>query len=379
MDLLNQEEIINSNSELNLNLNPNPDIENQFGFYAIDIFNYDSPKKQLDHQIKMYISDDFDSFDNSDTNVDKNNLTSLTDLSKSLTDLSDSNSYKVKKSKSYPNDYTGENTFDTSKSIVFFELEKDNIGEKTQEQIQEQIQEKIQEHDYLIDIGKTYSDINSSPKKKLLENETTCEYIKGLFIKIYNYFGLDKVNWMKIINTMISVCLHVFIMVIFEIYFYFNYVVWIEKESFLNEIDRYLGELDTIPLTLVQKDLIKMIINLYPNNSVLLDYLYNEYIKSLSEQKKLLGELLVKACMMGGIVGLFLLVFVLAGLIDRKKIEWKWILIENIFMFMFLGVFEYFFFMKIIMNYSPITDAEIKYYVAKEIFNYFNTTSTGLI
>ncbi len=170
--------------------------------------------------------------------------------------------------------------------------------------------------------------------------------------------------------------MHVFIMVVFEIYFYFNFVVWIEKESFLQEIDKYLGKLDFIPMTTIQKQLIKAAINLNPNNNMILDYLYDQYIKSLSEQKHLLYKLLVKACMMGGVIGMILLICVLAGLTDRKKIKWKWIIVENILMFVFLGVFEYFFFMQIIMNYNPITEAEIKYHVASEIFNYFNSTSS---
>ena len=37
-------------------------------------------------------------------------------------------------------------------------------------------------------------------------------------------------------------------------------------------------------------------------------------------------------------------------------------------MFLFLGIFEYLFFMEIIMNYDPLTDAEIKYYVVNDIY-----------
>ena len=57
------------------------------------------------------------------------------------------------------------------------------------------------------------------------------------------------------------------------------------------------------------------------------------------------------------------------GIYDRTKIKWRWIFVENLLMFLFLGIFEYFFFTTIIMNYNLITDSEIKYYIAKEFFN----------
>ena len=165
-------------------------------------------------------------------------------------------------------------------------------------------------------------------------------------------------------------------MVIFEIYFYFNYVVWIEKDEFLNQIDNYIGELNDMPIDSTQKKLIKYIIS--SNNSKYndyLDYLYNQYINSLSSQKKLLQKLLIKACGMAGIIGILFLFLIITGLFYRKKIKWNWIWIENLLMFVFLGIFEYLFFMNIIMHYNPITDAEVKYYVVDGIIRYFNSTT----
>ena len=41
-------------------------------------------------------------------------------------------------------------------------------------------------------------------------------------------------------------------------------------------------------------------------------------------------------------------------------------------MLLLLGLFEYLFFINIIMNYNPISDAEIKYMMVKGMVNYFN-------
>ena len=103
--------------------------------------------------------------------------------------------------------------------------------------------------------------------------------------------------------------------------------------------------------------------------------LYEQYINSLSVQKRLLNKLLIKACSMAGIVGMIFIFLFMVGLFYRKKIKWNWIWIENVLMFVFLGIFEYFFFMTIILNYNPITDAEVKYYIVDGIITYFNSTS----
>ena len=67
---------------------------------------------------------------------------------------------------------------------------------------------------------------------------------------------------------------------------------------------------------------------------------------------------------MGGIIGFILLVLFGFGLINRKIVKWKWIFIENLLMFLFLGIFEYLFFTNVILHYNPITDDEIKYFIA---------------
>ncbi len=47
--------------------------------------------------------------------------------------------------------------------------------------------------------------------------------------KIVVWFNKYKIEF---INVSMSVFLHVFLMIIFEIYFYFNYVIIIEKQAF---------------------------------------------------------------------------------------------------------------------------------------------------
>jgi hypothetical protein len=163
-------------------------------------------------------------------------------------------------------------------------------------------------------------------------------------------------------------------MIVFEIYFFFNFIVQIEKEEFLKNIQSYLNQLNSLELNEYQKTLINIVITEHLNNKYYLA-LHENYINSLEEQEKKLNQLLNKACGMASIVGLILLLLLFSSLINIKKIKWNWIVVENILMFVFLGIFEYFFFVTIILKYAPITDDEIRYYVADEIIKYFNTTT----
>jgi hypothetical protein len=222
---------------------------------------------------------------------------------------------------------------------------------------------------------------NSDFSNNLIENKSTIKIFTDSIKKIYNcckYFifcNTCTINKIEVLNKFLTICLHIFMMAIFEIYFYFNYVVWIEKNEFLKQINKYFGQLAIIPIDPTQKQAIKYIIN--SDNSkynAYLDDLYKQYINSLTLQKKLLDKLLIKACMMAGTIGIVFMILFIIGLFYRKKIKWNWIWIENLLMFLFLGIFEYFFFMTIIMNYNPITNAELKYYVADGIIKYFNST-----
>ena len=178
----------------------------------------------------------------------------------------------------------------------------------------------------------------------------------------------------NIFNKFISIFLHIFIMIVFEIYFYFNYVINIEKVQFLDKIQQYINEFEhNLNLDQTQKELIKNSFGSKYNNTFLTQ-LYTLYTESLKQQKKLLHHLISKSCKMAGIIGIIIIGLIGFCLWKKHKIKLNWIFIENILMFVLLGIFEYWFFMNIILNYNPITNAEIKYYVANQFVNYLNST-----
>jgi len=165
-------------------------------------------------------------------------------------------------------------------------------------------------------------------------------------------------------------------MIVFEIYFYFNYIILIEKDVFYEQIDNYISELKSSPIDSNKRMIIKYELKKNKKSyQKYLNYLYNQYIDSLKKQQKILHTLLTKSCTIAGIVSIILFILFNLGLYNRKKIKWIWIIIENLFMFLFLGIFEYYFFVNIVMNYNPVTNEEVKYHIANDIITYFNSTT----
>ena len=179
------------------------------------------------------------------------------------------------------------------------------------------------------------------------------------------------------LEILISVCIHTFIMAVFEIYFYFEYIIVIEKEMFMDKIMEYTYEANKYIENMDPQKKEALII-LFPkkNAQQIVTYLYNDYQNSLYNQKQLLNALLIKSYKMLAVITSILLLLLSGGLYQYKnEIKWKHIIIENVLMFLCLGVFEYLFFMNIIMYYSPVTDEEIKYTIVKELLKPFMNTS----
>lgn len=172
-----------------------------------------------------------------------------------------------------------------------------------------------------------------------------------------------------IIETSISVSIHTFIMAVFEIYFYFGYIVIIEKKLFMDKIESYTYAFQVYYDNHITNEEHKVLIALFPQRQVaiLLQSLYKDYKQSLEEQKELLESLLLKSYKMLIVVSSVLILFLTLGFYSKKPIHWKKIVADNIFMFVSLGIFEYIFFINIILKYTPVTDAEIKYEIVKNM------------
>ena len=160
-------------------------------------------------------------------------------------------------------------------------------------------------------------------------------------------------------------------MIIFELYFYFTIVILIEREKFLKKINTIFETTNPLQLNYIQEKLVSQII--IENNAVS-DKLYQQYIYSNEVQKQLLEHLLYKSIGMSIMSSIPTFIFTLNAIYHRKIIEWYWIIIENLLMFFLLGIFEYLFFINIVLKYDPITNDELKYLLNIQFIRYLNET-----
>jgi hypothetical protein len=191
----------------------------------------------------------------------------------------------------------------------------------------------------------------------------------------------EKSYWSLLSEKLVSISLHVFIMVFFEIYFYFQFIIKIEKKMFMDKILNYTKQLLKLYENNVQPEYNMVIMNLFPRDktNILLKILYEQYKNELEKQQELLNDLLIKSYKMLAIVSSILFIFVVNGYYNyNNKIKWKWIVFENMMMFLCLGIFEYLFLIFVILKYSPITDAEIEYVVAKKLLYPLMSNSTQI-
>ena len=175
----------------------------------------------------------------------------------------------------------------------------------------------------------------------------------------------------NISNKFLTINLHITIMIIFELYFYFTIVILIEREKFLKKINTIFETTNPLQLNYIQEKLVSQII--IENNAVS-DKLYQQYIYSNEVQKQLLEHLLYKSIGMSIMSSIPTFIFTLNAIYHRKIIEWYWIIIENILMFLLLGIFEYLFFINIVLKYDPITNDELKYLLNIQFIRYLNET-----
>lgn len=247
---------------------------------------------------------------------------------------------KIRKSKSYPDNIIKKNKF----------LEND---ENTNEEITNPIHLYNREN-YIEEDRQSLIDNDNNDDKKIIKN--------------FHCFKIDK---FELLNKLLTIFVHVVIMISFEIFFYFNFIIYIERNEILKKLDKYFDDINGSNLNNEEKLALQNIFN-SEEFKTYYNELYNDYKASLNHQKYILNKLVIRACLIGGAFYLIFIILLIYGLYKKNKVKWSWLAFENILMFLFLGIFEYLFFMEIIMNYDPLTDAEIEYYVVNDVYTKFN-------
>lgn len=203
-------------------------------------------------------------------------------------------------------------------------------------------------------------------------NNDTQSLLQKSYKKKSIYTNLKlKFNKFELLNKLLSIFFHISIMISFEIFFYFNYIIYIEKNEFIKKINQYFSELQRLDVDQEEK----LAIDTFFQSDSFQDFynkLYINYKNSSEEQSEIIKKLILKSCLVGLAFYIIFIIIFIYSCIKRKKIKWFWISFENILMFMFLGLFEYIFFTQIIMNYNPLSDDEIKYYIINNVYNHLS-------
>jgi hypothetical protein len=192
---------------------------------------------------------------------------------------------------------------------------------------------------------------------------------------LFSIFNQSKIikyeNKVEFKNKLISVVFHIFLMSVFEIFFYFFFIVNIEKELFLEKLMTYNKQIYEKYNENVSPEEHAIISNTIYNlfNEKMLKDLKDNYEEDIHQQKILFKMLLNKAIILSTVVGSIFISTIIYG---RKEVKLNWVLFENILLFLFLGLYEYIFFNIIILKYNPITDGEIQYLFVCNIASIFN-------
>lgn len=183
--------------------------------------------------------------------------------------------------------------------------------------------------------------------------------------KLYKFFFNKKMYC--IINQSLVIILHIFLLSIFEPYFYFLYITKLEKQALFDLVDSYIHKLNNYYLLLDDniKNQISINYNLLSNITDIL-YMSNDDLL-LQEEKKI--ELIHKSLFISTEIFCVLFLFSVIGIIIRKHISIRYIILENIIMISLLAYYEYTFFNNVILEYDPISKSEINNYIVSEIEN----------
>jgi len=155
--------------------------------------------------------------------------------------------------------------------------------------------------------------------------------------------------------------LHIFLLSIFEPVFYFNYVTKLEKQYFFTNINNYLNLL---------KFNLNKITNITDNN---LKNLIKELISEIKLENETHNNTFTKlAIIYSSVIFSILILQFFIGKYFLVKLNWKSIILDNVLMIFLLGLYEYVFFITIIIQDTPISEPEINNYILLKLDNFLN-------
>jgi hypothetical protein len=161
-----------------------------------------------------------------------------------------------------------------------------------------------------------------------------------------------------IINKLMLFFIHLFLISMFEVVFFFNYVTKYEDKAL---IDIFNSLTNSVTNTCTNfnnqtKVIIDDIFNIFVNTTKI----NQDSLKAYDYRNMINHNLFINAILYFiGIALINILLFVINKIYYKRKINYKDILLDNMIMITILGIYEYIFFTNIVFRYITITPEEI--------------------
>lgn len=174
----------------------------------------------------------------------------------------------------------------------------------------------------------------------------------------------DLINNSKFFfEILLHIFIHISMLSYLETLFYFFYITKIEKKALLDQ----MKSLSRIGFNYVNNE---NIINLFFNNyhDQYIDSFYNSIYLDAKNQnnynQKINEELFEKSLIFSIILSSISIFYYFCFQLyfKEKKFIYK-LLVKHVFMIFFIGLYEYWFFLNIVINYRFLTSQELSYYI----------------
>jgi hypothetical protein len=161
-----------------------------------------------------------------------------------------------------------------------------------------------------------------------------------------------------VINKLMLFFIHLFLISMFELIFFFSYVTKFEDTALVSVF------------TSLTNSITSTCSNFNSETKVIVDDIFNLFVNTtIINQKALIAYnnrnatnhiLLVNAIMyFVGILAVNILLYIINKVYYKRRINYKDILVDNLIMITILGIYEYIFFSNIVFKYVTITSDEI--------------------
>jgi hypothetical protein len=184
--------------------------------------------------------------------------------------------------------------------------------------------------------------------------------------KYYSFHYNDKCE--MIINKLILFSIHLFLISIFELIFFYNYVTKYEDNAIVNIFSDIVDSSTQSCKLLNNTDklIINYLLNIILNETEIKgasDYNYN--IRKNYNQQQLIIAIMYFIILFFINISILLLNYYYY----KKKINYKGIIIDNLIMITFLGFYELLFFSTIVFKYQTISSQELTYNIYDKVIN----------